>query len=401
MSTDFFGYWQTFPRVVNEPVPLYAGHNGESLADINLAIRKPEEKCGASFSMPTLPIALRNLVNVLRNRRSPLSFLFLIVFILCGAGCTQPKPREPVKLQLDWSPGSEHAFVYFGKHRQFFADEGLDLEIIPGSGSTASANMTSAKVVDFALCSGETVVQARSAADPRLIKAIAVFYPNTPTVIYSLKSKNIVQPRDLYGKRLGIIKGSSAYRNYLAFVRKVGLDRSRITEVSTTGDIREMIPPNDRLDAMVQFAFQQPLRLRLLGHEVNEIRLSDYGFRVYGQALITNIDNIERRADLVRRFTRALQESYIETIKDPEEALRVFDKEFPEQDRPYSRAKLKWVNQFVSSGAADGQALGHQDTAGWSETKGYLQEQGLLERDVSIEDFAAFGFLDSAKSLSH
>ena len=43
-----------------------------------------------------------------------------------------------------------------------------------------------------------------------------------------------------------------------------------------------------------------------------------------------------------------------------------------------------------------------KQTAGWSETKGYLQEQGLLERDVSIEDFAAFGisrFCENPESL--
>jgi NitT/TauT family transport system substrate-binding protein len=327
--------------------------------------------------------------------------IFLVVALgLCMIGCNQAKPRERVKLQLDWSPGSEHAFVYFAKSKQIFADEGIDLEIVPGSGSVDSANMTSARAVDFALCSGETVTQARSAAEPRLIKALAVFYPNTPTAIFSLQARNITKPQDLYGKKLGVIKGSSAYKNYLAFVRVAGLDRSSIDEVPVTGDLREMLPPAAQIDALVQFSFQQPLRLRLLGHSVNEIKLADFGLKIYGQALITNTDNLERRPDLVRRFTRAVQAAYIETIRNPEEALRVFLKQFPEQDVAYSRAKLNWVNDFVRSGVPAGKPIGYHDDSGWLATKKYLADQGALERDLPVQDFAVYGFLDSAKVLN-
>ncbi len=139
--------------------------------------------------------------------------------------------------------------------------------------------------------------------------AIAVFYPNTPTVIYSLKQKAIEKPEGLYGKRLGVMKTSSAYRNYVAFAEKYGLDRSQIEEIPCTGDLREITSDSARLDAMVHFEFQHPLQIKLHGEEVTVIPLRSFGIKIYGQSLVTHVDMVEKRSDLVQRFTKAVQES--------------------------------------------------------------------------------------------
>ncbi len=170
--------------------------------------------------------------------------------------------------------------------------------------------MVDAKTVDFALASGETALQAHGAETPRQTIVLAEYYPNTPTVIYSLQKKGITKPEDLYGKRLGILKGSSSFRNYEAFATKIALDRSRITEIPCTGDLREIIGDNAPLDAMVHFGFQHPLLLRLDGREVNVIRIRDYGIKIYGQGLITNSATVKTQPDLVRKVVRAVQHSY-------------------------------------------------------------------------------------------
>jgi len=331
------------------------------------------------------------------------SVSILVVSSTYLASCTNkskvPK-REKVSFYLDWKTGSEHSFLYYGVRERFFSDEGIDLEIIPGTGSSASANMVDKKAVDFALCSGESAIAARSANPPRNILILAVFYPNTPTCIFALEEKKINTPNDLYGKRLGIIKGSSSYRNYVAFAKKNGLDRTRINEVPTTGDVRELINKNSTLDAMVQFVFQEPLQLKVAGYKISEIKLSDYGIKIYGQSLITNPDYLELREDLVVRITRAVQKSYLETILHPEEAFEAFIKEFPEQDNKYAREKLNYVIDFVKSGIPENQPIGYQDANGWQSTISYLHDQGLLERDVRFDTVWTNRFLDKKFIIS-
>lgn len=45
------------------------------------------------------------------------------------------QPALKLAFRLDWRPGAQHAPFYLGKARGHYADEGIDLTIIGGSGS--------------------------------------------------------------------------------------------------------------------------------------------------------------------------------------------------------------------------------------------------------------------------
>ena len=49
---------------------------------------------------------------------------------------------------------------------------------------------------------------AASASKGQPIKSLAVYYPKTPTVIFTRTEDRIAHPRDLYGKTLGLVPGS-------------------------------------------------------------------------------------------------------------------------------------------------------------------------------------------------
>jgi NitT/TauT family transport system substrate-binding protein len=325
-----------------------------------------------------------------------LGAVFIVAVLLVSQACARRQPVskiDRVRLQLDWKVGSEHAFVYLGQAKGFFKEQGIELEIIPGKGSSDSVNMVAAEKVEFAFASGEAAMQGRCANPPRQVKVLAVFFPTTPTSIYSLASKGIRQPKDLYGKRVGVMKGSSAYKHYQAFIKKLGLDASRIKEIPSPGSIQEIIAPNAQLDAMVHFSYQHPLQLRLQGYKVNEIMLKDYGVQVYGFGLITSDSVLEKNKELARRFTQAILKSMQYTLDHPDEALKVFLERFPEQEPKYSEAKLNWVIQFIKSGIPQGKPLGYQDIQGWEATMNYLYEQKLVDRRIDVREAFTTEFL--------
>ena len=320
-----------------------------------------------------------------------IAFLFLIS---CGGNKKNNNEKlHKVTILLDWKVGSEHTFLYAGKKLGYFKSNGIDLEIVQGNGSTYSANMVDAKSVDFALCSGETALQSKTADIPRNIQVLSVFYPNTPTVIYSLKEKNIINPEDLYGKSVGIMKGSSAYKNYDFFCKKYQLDKSQINEIPTTGDIRETINKNTILDAMVHFGYQHPLKLRLSGYEINEIKLADYDIQIYGLSLITHLDLVEKNPALVNFFVQAVQKSMLYTLKNPNEALTIFMDNNPQSDREYASKKLEWINKFILSGIDENKILGYQNNSGWLKTYEYLKSIDAVEREINIKGFYTNKFL--------
>ena len=312
----------------------------------------------------------------------------------------KPSP-DRVTLLLDWKAGTEHAFVFYGIERGYFADEGIEVQVLPSKGSSDSIAQVNAKSVDFGIAAGESVLTAVAADDPRNIGMIACFYWTTPTEIFSLKAKGITKPTDLYGKTIGVVRGSSGYRNYVAFAQHVGLDTSRIKEVASTGDLREIIAPNAEVDALVQFFYQEPLQLKLKQFEINEIRLADHGVQVYGQGLIAHSDTMRTRASLVRRFTRAIQKSWRATLAEPDKAVGVFLRDNPGASREYSLAKAKAVVEFVRNGMkqAGVHIVGEQTDAGWRSTYEYLKAQKMLRTDVTAKAAWTNAYLDKSITI--
>ncbi len=190
------------------------------------------------------------------------------------------------------------------------------------------------------------------------------------------------------------MKGSSAYKNYNFFCKKNKLDKSKIKEVPTTGDIREIIDNNSVLDAMVHFGFQHPLKLRLNGYEINEIKLADYDIQIYGQSLITHSDLVEKNPALVKFFVQSVQKSYLYTIKNPNEALSIFLNNNPQSDKEYAMAKLEWVNNFVLSGLNENKILGYQTESAWLKTYDYLKSIDAVHREINLKGFYTNKYLD-------
>jgi NitT/TauT family transport system substrate-binding protein len=62
----------------------------------------------------------------------------LAALALAAFGAAQADAQTPtkVKMRLDWKGGAQHAPFYLGKQKGYYKDEGLDLDIIPGSGSS-------------------------------------------------------------------------------------------------------------------------------------------------------------------------------------------------------------------------------------------------------------------------
>src|SRR5437870_347768 len=64
-----------------------------------------------------------------------LSAAAILLAALSGAIASAQGPIK-AKIRLDWKAGAQHAPFYLGKQRGYYKDEGLDLDIISGTGSS-------------------------------------------------------------------------------------------------------------------------------------------------------------------------------------------------------------------------------------------------------------------------
>lgn len=185
--------------------------------------------------------------------------------------------ETPVPFILDWKAQMEHAGFFVAQQKGFYEQEGLEIEILDGSGAPTAARVVGNGTYKLGVASGAATVMARARNIP--IVSLAVINQQTPVVVYSLVEKNITTPADLIGKRIGVNIGGTKHREFQAFLRRQNISEDDIQLMGMS----EASPAPllaGQVDAMLGYTEDQPVTVELQGHAVHRLALSDYGIDI-------------------------------------------------------------------------------------------------------------------------
>lgn len=285
---------------------------------------------------------------------------------------------EKVSVRLNWVPGTEHAFLYLAREKGWFADAGIDLEIIAGQGSTVAVKTVGVGETTFAIADVATVARGWEAGVP--IVAAAVLLKESPTVVYSLKAKNITRMSDLCGKKLGINIKSTTTEQYRAMLRIANLKDCDITEIPIAGGgAKELMA--GAVDAAVIFSYEEPAQLESKGQELNLISASDF-FKLYSLSIIASADTASKKKDLVDAFVKVVIKSIRYELQNPEEAKQAFFKTAPEADKAYENLKFGLFTKLLVADDPKAEAIGKGTQEGWSHSLKLLHELGIVKTEI-------------------
>jgi ABC-type nitrate/sulfonate/bicarbonate transport system substrate-binding protein len=320
--------------------------------------------------------------------------IVLVVFAVCAVTLScerkateQGKRLSKVTFRLDWTPGAEHSFLYLAKKKGYFKEEGLDVSMQAGDGSTTSAKLVGNGSVDYALCSGDTALIAASAGTP--IQVLAVLYSQPPTVIYSRKDRDIIKPKDLEGRKYGAYMKSTTYNQFLAFCSLTDVNLSKVQVVATAGKASDIL--TDAVDASAGYTYIQPIQCEVAGIPVNEMFVSDYGVNCYSMSIIGNKNTLN--PEVTRHFLKASLRAFADMLTDNSVALEAFFEAIPTANKEFEHRKLKRLTEFVNKNLKTQGAIGAQTLNGWEQTQAFLQNQRLISTKLNLPDFFTTKFL--------
>jgi len=106
--------------------------------------------------------------------------------------------------------------------------------------------MVQNKDVEFAITGADELMIARSKGEADNVKAIAVIYRVNPVTLYTYEEKGIKKPIDLIGKIVGIERAGDGTEIstgilYYAMLKKLGIDKNQITDVTIGYDATELL----------------------------------------------------------------------------------------------------------------------------------------------------------------
>ena len=300
-----------------------------------------------------------------------------------ASGRAQQQQVQHVDLLIDWKPGPTYAGFYVARETGGFKQRGLDVRIVEGHGANVSAEMIGAGK-DYWIGSSSASATAIGRSRELPIRSLAVYYRRSPTVLYSRAEDRIDAPRDLIGKRVGLVLGSTTVDEYRAMLSANRIDRNRIKEVEVDWSSKALL---DRtVDALLDYEELAPAELQSQGKRIAVMRLADFGLRTYSLNLIVNemAYLTQARQQIARQIEDAVQEGYQFVRDKPAEAAAIFGKLFPS----FAPRYLELAMQIVARQLAP--PIGSQTRLGWEDTLKILSSQRLLNRAVSAEEVAIY-----------
>jgi NitT/TauT family transport system substrate-binding protein len=225
--------------------------------------------------------------------------------------------QDTVQMAIGFIPNIQFAPLYVGMEKGFFAEEDLELEVDYGFGVDVFSLLSLGRI-DVGLSDSDQLIVGGTQGLG--LKAIFQYYQDYPVSIVALADE-FDAPQDLRGKTIGVPETyGTSYIGMQAFLNEYGL-AGEVTE-QRIGYTQIPSLLNDRVDAAVTFYNNEPIQLRLQGHDIVEWEVREFS-PIVGASIITSDQILRERRDVMRRFIRAMRTSVAYTVENQEEAVEL------------------------------------------------------------------------------
>lgn len=323
------------------------------------------------------------------------STLLLTAFlgVLLLASCSKRESTHagavtgPVKVrfQTDWFPQPEHGGYYQALAKGYYAEEGLDVEILRGGPNAQVMTGVATGRAHIGMTNGDDVFVAVSRGVP--LKAVAAEMQRDAQGILFHADNPIRDLRDLDGRTIMAGAGSV----WIHFARqKYGINFNLLPLV---GDLARFM--NDRKFVQQCFVTNEPFFAEQRGAKVGTLLIAHPGYEPY-RVIFTSDRFLAGNPEVVRKFVRASLRGWIDYLTgDPTPAntlLRNLRPDLPEEFFAFSIGAMKSY-QLVLGDPARGERMGQLTPERIATQLRLLRELGVSERDLRVEDVATFDFL--------
>ena len=327
------------------------------------------------------------------------TLLLLALLVFGGQAMAQPK-LEKFPFRLNWTLYGEHAPFFVARDQGFYAQEGLEVEIQEGSGSTTVAQLVAGSNSPVAYVDAATMMRGVTNGMP--IKAVGVTLQQSPMAfIYRADAARPTKISEIKGSRIALTAGDASLTIFTAFMGKVGMkleDVQMITVANPQG--KEQAVLNKQADALLGYFMDQGPRMQLqTGVKMGWTRLYDMaGVTTLSSAIIVNNNWLKdaKNQDLLRRFLRASQRGWQHSFDNRAEAADIFRKAAPVFTQEIALLEVEGTMSIIRTERTKGKAIGVSDIGDWRDTQDLLSKFAKLTPQADLNTYFTNEYLSEA-----
>lgn len=289
-----------------------------------------------------------------------------------------------ITLQLDWYPQAEHGGYFQALVKGYYREAGIDVTLREmGPGMTGAQMLSSKKGIFSLTYSDEAIVQV--ARDIPIV-VVAAQMQHDPLALLVHEECPVRSFADLQGRAVMTTPGA----NWVAYVQNKF--HVQFSVIPLNYGMAQFMADNNFIQQC--FLTNEPYYVEQNGGHPRVIPLSESGFDRY-RVLAGNADFVADHPDLTRAFVNASRRGWIDYMNgDPSPAFAEIGRRNIQMTPDFLAYAYKAMKKYklVEGDAAKGEAIGVLSRRRLQWQIDALQELGVLDRTVSVDEVAAMKF---------
>lgn len=292
-----------------------------------------------------------------------------------------------------WLPDDIYVPYMVALDLGYYEEEGIDFVNQIGSGTGTSTRVVGAGSSQLGKGEAAGVIQAVLQDIP--VTAIALEFQNTPASIVTLADSNIESLQDLEGATVATLFDTASHSLIVAGLTLAGVDTEAVNFINLGPAQWNTALMAGDVDAINAYFSNQPVDLEAAGADIRVFRMMEVGLNVPSQTLFVNNEFLAENPELVEGFLRATTRGYKYTMQNPEEAVQIMAKYYPDIDPDLILQKLMLDFEVYQSAETAENGFGWQDSVRWENTQQMLLDTGLIEDSRPVDEYFTNSVLEA------
>lgn len=243
----------------------------------------------------------------------------MLIAVFFAPPAVAEEPPTKVRLQLKRRHLFQFAGYYVAEAKGYYAEEGLDVDIVEGAPEIDPISVVSLGDAEFGVDAAFNVLD-RILDGGELVFVSAIFQ-HSPYVLLSKADGDLVEPKDYVGKKILLGPENRRFLTTSLFLDN-GIPLDSIEIMIARHNIIEPLA-NDQVDAVGAHLTTDPEELRMLGFAPRILWPHEYGGHAYGDVLFTTREFYEDEYETVAAFRRATSKGWRSAFDDADEAIDI------------------------------------------------------------------------------
>lgn len=228
---------------------------------------------------------------------------------------TSPAFADDLRLQLNWTAGGDHAPLYYAQQQGWYSDAGVELEIVPGTGSGAAAQALAVGQADIAIIDTPTALQFLAEDAP--LNGIFVAYNDNAAGLYWRRSTGIETVADIAGRSLGAPAFDATRQMWVPYARALGIDPDSVewVNVQPTGKVAAL--QSGAIDVTTHFYSVHFVYEDIFGDDLGFALMRDHGLNLYSLAYFASDEALAKKEETVGGFVAVTQRAFAFCLETP------------------------------------------------------------------------------------